>query len=907
MGYRRHWIDVALCSIAAALCLASPGHRVLAEETAPPRDTLDEQLTFGVLGEEEGVEFSGDLLVPFPFGEGGVFFLNPRAAGNDESERTLSLGLGFRQIVAERGLILGANLYYDAVRSARETSFDQFGTGLEVLSKWFDARANAYFAMDDEELVASHREETLLSARTDVSAEGAPYAEQHAIRQRYTATTVIRTLSQVFGTFEYPLEGCDVEIGTWLPSPADWLMEIGLFAGYYNFGDSFADGDVEGVKGRLELRSFAGLVFDAEVYGDDDLSGADYFVGGRLQLPLDLPALFSGGNPFAGAGRALELAVRPFRERLVENVVRDPGVHVREETRVTAEEVLEARRSDDGVATLLDDVQFVDNARASRFANGSAERPFGTIGEGVSRAYGAKNVYVHAGQGDYRENVRLHDGVSLFGEGCAIEGLDGLAFGGASHATVDGGSMGPSVTLADNTAVRGMRIVNSAAAAPAQGAAVAGEDWDVRRTGIYGYNVDRVLVGCDNLIEGNSYGVYLTSDGAAGFNAAVADSTIRGNERHGVYVLAAGDGGAFSFLSEGNTYSGNAHDGLSLEASGFDTASVAFRGDLAQGNGDCGLDVDVLTAAAGGNIEVLVSEGSYSGNARHGVEEVDIAASGDNAAASIVIRDVLADGNGESGFGRLGAAADGADGTASLFVERVSASDNRVDGFSDNALRATGAGGTAGSLFHMVAANGQATGGGIARTAVEAEAYATASFDAVLASGNLRDGISDVTVWARGDAGLADLTLNNIAADDQVSGSGIDEVYVDAFGVDGLASITMTGVHARRNARDGAFVTAFGRGGVRVFGQGNEFRDNGSEGVRVRVLLGRDVVDFGGGALGSFGQNSISGNGATGLRYGGWSGVSARNNWWGAVPPVLLRDYSLGVDASDPLVADPNP
>lgn len=95
----------------------------------------------------------------------------------------------------------------------------------------------------------------------------------------------------------------------------------------------------------------------------------------------------------------------------------------------------------------------------------------------------------------------------------------------------------------------------------------------------------------------------------------------------------------------------------------------------------------------------------------------------------------------------------------------------------------------------------------------------------------------------------------------------------------------------------------------------NIFTKDGTAGGRVINIskngLGTLNIDFGGGSLGSVGQNSFLR--ATGTNFvilsGGSYDLFAQNNWWGSaagLPAGQSLSAGSSVDASNPLVADPN-
>ena len=54
----------------------------------------------------------------------------------------MNVGLGIRQLLGRNDqYMLGGNVYYDFRRTPYDSTFNQFGAGLEFFSRWVDARA----------------------------------------------------------------------------------------------------------------------------------------------------------------------------------------------------------------------------------------------------------------------------------------------------------------------------------------------------------------------------------------------------------------------------------------------------------------------------------------------------------------------------------------------------------------------------------------------------------------------------------------------------------------------------------------------------------------------------------------------------------------------------------------------
>jgi hypothetical protein len=450
-----------LLSCLIALCLAPAASASASSGTAATGFRVGENSTEGFI----------DFLIPLYAAGDGFGFVNPVFSLGEGGENEINLGAGWRQLTFDGGMLLGGNVYFDSRLTEYDHRFNQVGFGVEVLSRWIDARAN-YYLPEEKELIGT-RESTTVDTRTESTVTdtstwwGDPYATDHAILQdRNTSistrtSTTTTTTRRLFEQYESSMEGFDAEVGVLLPLPAD-LPQARLFGGYYSFDDPYGE-RIEGPKGRVEVRIGVHLMLDAEFFDDDRLNDTRFFAGARLHAPFDLAALFSGSNPFAAgaapagsssqASRMTEMVIRDMRVQMATS----PFVEDPEAMRVTVAEAEGiATRFSAETFTLLDDVTFVDDDNTGGVEDGTAEHPFDIIQEGVDASFGKKYVYVF--DGDY-SSVSLLAGVTLWGEGTAVPGFGGKQFGGMVYPTIGGAS--PAVTVTGNTRVTGFHIVNS--------------------------------------------------------------------------------------------------------------------------------------------------------------------------------------------------------------------------------------------------------------------------------------------------------------------------------------------------------------------------------------------------------------------------------------------------------------
>ncbi|MEI8352157.1 MAG: inverse autotransporter beta domain-containing protein, partial [bacterium] len=484
MKYIMSWVMVMVFGVvplvraqakpaAAAPAVAKPAP--VAEKPAPVEAAWNNPLppgriTVGMHFGDQQAESSGDILVPVLSFKNSLIFINPRGTWNDSDGQEFNLGLGYRHLFPKQDIIVGGNAYYDLRNTSLDNTFNQFGAGVEFLSKWVDARANAYLPETGKKTADSY----VVSEGT-VQEHGsywyAPTGQGYQITQYgYDITSVydVKTL-QHYQMFEQAMEGFDCELGALLPIPrvSDYA-DIKAFVGMYDYNAHYGS-DLIGMKGRLEIKPLPSLYLDAAWYEDKALMGSRYSVGVRASLPFDLANLSHGKNPFAGALDGFKPGAKKadFASRMTDMVIRD--LHIRTDVS-TPEEVVADRRQlektllqsnrKDYNLVLASDVTFVDDDNRSGVENGSWENPYRQINTGVQNAIGTM-VYVRDAAQTYYENVVLRDGLTLWGSGAPIYGQGNRYLGGI-YPLVDGLGRGPAITLANHVTVAGFEITQSA-------------------------------------------------------------------------------------------------------------------------------------------------------------------------------------------------------------------------------------------------------------------------------------------------------------------------------------------------------------------------------------------------------------------------------------------------------------
>ncbi|MEI8351540.1 MAG: inverse autotransporter beta domain-containing protein [bacterium] len=581
------------------------------------------RMTMGMQSGDQQTEGVGDFIIPVAASGSRLIFINPRGTWNDAGGREFDLGIGWRQLLPDKKFIAGMNVFYDRRETAFNNRLNQLGGGLEFLSIWVDARANVYLPLDGEKTIDQYSVSSVsLTESTEYWAD--PTGEGHRITQTgYDNTDVYRvqtTRHYLMG--EQAMGGLDAEIGSLLTIPVVRdVMDIKVFVGGYDF-NSHHGRDLAGWKGRLEIKPIPAVMLDAGWYEDRELLGSRYSVGVRATLPFDVGNLTRGRNPFAGAVAGFHRGSRkePFASRLTEMVIRD--LHVRSDISPLSEVVADRKETrtllnhdhHDFHETLATDVTFVSGDASGALQDGTWENPFLRINSGVQNAVGSR-IYVRNASQPYNESVVLKEGQALWGSGLAIVGHGNRAMGGI-YPVLSADGTGPAITLANNTVVAGMGIVQSVAM-PAQ-------------VGIYGHDMTGISLH-DNIIEG------------------------KGRMTGGI-VLTAANLPAFRAELSHNTISGASGTGLSINLEDVGTADLVLRENQSTANGTHG--VSVMASATTGGARLVLDSLTTSGNGAWGIL-LNLNAYG--GALDVAVHNVTSDDNRYSGLSGYFWGADGLD------------------------------------------------------------------------------------------------------------------------------------------------------------------------------------------------------------------------------------------------------
>lgn len=450
------------------------------------------------------------LMAPLAQDEKTLVFADIRTVVSDQDTFEGNVGIGIRNIAGP--VITGAYGFWDTRMSEHDNVFQQITAGAEVIGEKWEARANLYTPVGEEEKLA-------YTDPTTVSLSGT------------------RLFLQDGRVFETALQGFDVEFGRALPI----LENARAYLGYYRFhGDNVAD--VNGYRARIEADIGDWVEIGAERQFSDTERGNAVFGEIRVRYP------FGGWTK----GSERRKGMSPLQRRMMSPVVRDIDIVTTAKPKadpVPAETV----NGEDA------NIYFVDNTAAAG-GDGSREHPFNTLAGAQGAAGAYDTIYVLEGDGTTTSQdagITLDDeGQRLLGSGVSLtldasriripEGvarpadLDNLVLVPAAANPVITNTGGDGITVsADNVEVAGLTVDGAAQdgiAITADGAAQSAMNVSVS----------------DVTVTGNRMGLYIYGADGGAVSAKVERTIAIANTQHGIAVYDDTDDTFEADLGGGN-------------------------------------------------------------------------------------------------------------------------------------------------------------------------------------------------------------------------------------------------------------------------------------------------------------------------------------------------------------------
>jgi hypothetical protein len=381
--------------------------------------------------------------------------------------------------------------------------------------------------------------------------------------------------------------------------------------------------------------------------------------------------------------------------------------------------------------------------------------------------------------------------------------------------------------------------------------------------------------------QDDSRGIYLLAQTGGDIGTITADNltatNIGGAAGRGMEIIANGAGSVITSSTVTNsTFNTNASIGFLYQA----------------------INSGVFTAAA-------INNSSAAANTGRGIY---ILAQADGDYGTVTASGITVQNNTTAGGYGVQLLATGAGSTVnSATLDNITASGNSLPGISGSAT-------VSGSISSLSISDANVTTSGFSGgIVVDSNASTIASVDIrdSTSSGNATRG---VYVIAQGGGAISGLTVDNVTAQNNTGASGIGVNIVASGAASTLGATTLGNSLISGNAQAGVYVQGAGTSimsGVNIHDVTSTA--NATNGVYVDddTTVGF-VVDMGGGALGSTGNNRIFSNTGTELRVDLDGGeLKAENNWWGVGTGLAGGETTLEVgstvDSTPFLAADPGP
>ena len=364
--------------------------------------------------------------------------------------------------------------------------------------------------------------------------------------------------------------------------------------------------------------------------------------------------------------------------------------------------------------------------------------------------------------------------------------------------------------------------------------------------------------------------------------AVVSGIQADGNGAGGILMYLESEGDIFTLLADAQT-STNAGFGASLHLDAEQNAMAAIVNSRAAENNGRGYEL-TLNAAHGDALALL---GGVTANNNHaaGIWGA-LTASAPQGNAAVVMSQVTSLNNSL----RRGAHFEITGGASASLLTGLSAWND----YADHELLATiipqgqsefSHNGLAGLQAELTTA-GEAW---LSITDITASSNANAGLNFTVTASGIMAAVSNAAAHGNNGGGLAMSFAGAASAPD-------DSLYAT------IQDSQFTG-----NDGNGINLVSSYDGPVGVGGWNNLSANNSANGIRLNLVNGGPyTVDFGGGGLGSIGQNSFYGNANRDFRINGGVTTKAQSNWWGQVPPVAGQ-FAGSVDWTDWLLTDPTP
>lgn len=392
-------------------------------------------------------------LAPFSFNGDTMFFGDGRLFVTNRGKMGGSAGLGIRHFFPAQNSVLGTTFYYDHDES-RGVTFEQFTVAGELLTEFFDFRANVYLPFGKKQQVTNVRFEPGTQMFVDaLNSTGSVQGSNINFQTRTFSSAA--------------LEGADLTLTTPIPGPLAERINLEATAGGYHYqARGLGLQKISGFKLRLDGDFFDNLTHLSLEVTSDNAFDTNVVLGADINYWHHLEK-----EPRLGKSQYSRMASWVRRSRTVSTL---------DGSSLDAPQL--AINPDDGLPYLVYHVRNNPTPPPANFpaplGNGSENMPFQFMQEAIDASPFADIVFVHANSvfdgvldGNANATAVLRNDVLVLGEGVPLKiPVVGIA-GEIDLPTVTGAPAvrpliqnvtGPVITMADNSRFAGFTIENYA-------------------------------------------------------------------------------------------------------------------------------------------------------------------------------------------------------------------------------------------------------------------------------------------------------------------------------------------------------------------------------------------------------------------------------------------------------------
>lgn len=484
--------------------------------------------------------------------KGSVFYGDLRMMGDNEDNRELNVGVGYREMVNTESLgqgVLGGHVWFDRRKTSFDSKFNQITVGGEWFSDDWDIKVNGYIPLNKDKTFER--------------------SNPNGLNAQFVGNQILVNTNQI--VVEEALMGADLELGMRVPFLDDYTDSTRIYAAAFHFQGDRAE-DVSGWRARISSDITEDFQIGAR-FQTDDVRGSQSFLEATVRFP------FGNKQSYKDQGLWARMDESPERDiDIVSNeAVLDQGNNVAllNSSTSTAQNVIH-----------------VDNTVAGGGA-GTNESRFNTLAAAQAAAGANDIIYVHRGDGTtagMNAGITIDDaGQKLVGAGVNLTlsdfglisatgiGTNSDVLIAASSAPVITNGAGDGITVtADDVKISGLTV---------SGATGNGIELNYSAAQDHSVEISNVTS------TGNGEdGIEIRTSGTANLASQITNSTFSNNTDFGVFYFLQG-AGTGSQTVNCNTMSMNGRDGVRMSTRDTFIADFTLQNNNSSQNTEMGYNL----------------------------------------------------------------------------------------------------------------------------------------------------------------------------------------------------------------------------------------------------------------------------------------------------------------------------